>query len=146
MEQFFLYAWLITTLIFLILELSTGGFYLLSFAIGALSAVIVSLIGGNVYWQLALFVAISLMSLFLVRPFAMKVLRTGKKERLSNADAIIGRTATVSEHIPADGFGRVAIDGDDWKAQADDETTSFAKGEKVTVKSRDSIILTVTKK
>ena len=60
----------------------------------------------------------------------------------SNADAIIGRVATVSQDIPANGFGRVALDGDDWKATAKE---SLDKGEKVTIVARESIILTVEK-
>ena len=58
----------------------------------------------------------------------------------SNADAIIGRKAKVSQDIPANGYGRVAIDGDDWKATA---STDIKKGDTVTIVTRESIILTV---
>ena len=60
----------------------------------------------------------------------------------SNADAIMGRMAMVSQDIPANGYGRVALDGDDWKATAKE---SLSKGEKVIIVDRDSIILTVEK-
>ena len=63
-------------------------------------------------------------------------------ERVSNADAIIDRIGTVSETIPVGGYGRVKIDGDDWKAQSD-ETDPIEKGMKVRVLSRDSIIISV---
>jgi membrane protein implicated in regulation of membrane protease activity len=65
-----------------------------------------------------------------------------KEDVRTNADAIIGRTAIVSEEIKAGSFGRVALDGDDWKATA---TTDIAKGEQVEIISRESIILTVNK-
>ena len=46
------------------------------------------------------------------------------------------------ETIETGGFGRVAIDGDVWKAVSEDGT-AIEKGQKVTVVSRDSIIITV---
>ena len=48
----------------------------------------------------------------------------------------------VSETIQAGGFGRVQIDGDDWKAQSPDDD-AIEKGMKVKVIGRDSIILNV---
>ena len=51
----------------------------------------------------------------------------------------------VSEEInPQTGTGRVAIDGDDWKAESDDDQL-IEKGTRVVVVSRESIILTVKK-
>ena len=50
----------------------------------------------------------------------------------------------MAETIDAQkGTGRVIIDGDDWKAVSD---MVIDKGQKVIVKSIDSIILTVTPK
>ena len=63
---------------------------------------------------------------------------------MSNADAIIGRTGRVSAAIEAGGYGRVAIDGDDWKAQSADGS-QVEKDAWVKVIGRDSIIITVEK-
>ena len=64
--------------------------------------------------------------------------------RKSGVQALIGREAIVAETIDAQkGTGRVIIDGDDWKAVSD---MVIDKGQKVIVKSIDSIILTVTPK
>ena len=59
-------------------------------------------------------------------------------------DNLIGRKAIVTEKIESDGFGRVKIDGDDWKARFEDESEAEV-GEKVTIVSYESIILTVKK-
>ncbi len=59
-------------------------------------------------------------------------------------DNIIGKTAVVTERIEENGFGRVKIDGDDWKAQTTDGTAAEI-GEKVKIESYESIILTVKK-
>ena len=60
-------------------------------------------------------------------------------------EALIGRTAIVEEDIVAEtNSGRIAIDGDRWKAVSEDGN-KIAKGEKVVVLKVDSIILTVRK-
>ena len=48
----------------------------------------------------------------------------------------------MSEAIAKGGSGRVAIDGDDWKAVSADGM-AIGKGEKVKVVGRESIIITV---
>lgn len=134
-------AWAVVALVCLLVELFTGSFYIMCFAVGAVAAAIVSPFSG-VYLQLVVFIAVSLASIFLVRPLVMRWMHHEKDFIPSNADAIIGRVATVSQDIPANGFGRVALDGDDWKATAKE---SLDKGEKVTIVARESIILTVEK-
>ena len=48
----------------------------------------------------------------------------------------------TSETIEAEGYGRVAIDGDDWKAVSANGGR-IEKGDNVKVVGRDSIIITV---
>ena len=134
-------AWAVVALVCLLVELFTGSFYIMCFAVGAVAAAIVSPFSG-VYLQLVVFIVVSLASIFLVRPLVMRWMHHEKDFIPSNADAIIGRVATVSQDIPANGFGRVALDGDDWKATAKE---SLDKGDKVTIVARESIILTVEK-
>jgi len=140
-ENFWI-LWAILSVVCLILEMSSGDFYITCFAIGAASAAIADGLGLNGYWQLLVFAACSAVSIFYLRPFALKFLHTDTPSRNSNADAIVGRTGTVSEDIPANGYGRVALDGDDWKAQTADGTP-IAKGQRVRITDRDSIIITV---
>lgn len=135
--------WAIMGVVCLILELTTGGFYIICFAVGAIAALVVSLLGMSFGWQLAAFAVVSAVAIFTVRPFAMKYLHENKPAPVSNADAIIGRIGRVSETITAGHYGRVAIDGDDWKAQASTTTTDIAKGSQVRVVGRDSLIIDV---
>lgn len=129
----------------LILELFSGDFFIMSFAIGGLFAALATMLGG-IYVQLAVFVVFTLISVFLVRPVAIKWLHKGEDKRVSNADALMGRIGTVSDTIVPGGYGRVAIDGDDWKAEASTATNGdIPKGSKVKVIGRESIILTVEK-
>lgn len=56
----------------------------------------------------------------------------------------MGRIGRVSEAIEQGGYGRVAIDGDDWKAVSADGSY-IPLGQNVRVVGRESIIITVEK-
>ncbi len=134
--------WVIISILCLILELSSGDFFILCFAIGAAASAIIAGCGANLTWQVIIFAVVSALSLLLVRPALLKKLHKPNRERLSNAEAMIGQQGRVSEPIEAGGYGRVAIDGDDWKARSADGG-AIAKGVPVRVVKMDSIILTV---
>ncbi|MCD8291123.1 MAG: NfeD family protein [Prevotella sp.] len=136
--------WILVAVLCLILELTNGDFYIMCFAIGAAFTAIISAIGIGFYVQLVIFVICSVLCIFFVRPFALKYIHGKHKERLSNADALIGQIGRVSETIVEGGFGRVALDGDDWKAVSS-AGSCLEKGEKVRIVGRESIILTVEK-
>lgn len=131
-------AWALLSVACILLELFSGGFFILCFAIGGLAALVASFFCGF-YAQLTVFAVVSAVSIFLVRPFAIRYIHLNSDPVPSNADAIMGREAIVSQDIPAGGYGRVAIDGDDWKATA---AIDLKKGTKVRIIGRESIILT----
>lgn len=134
-------VWAIAAVLCLIAELLTGGFFIMCFAIGAAAAAVVAPFAGfNV--QLAVFAIVSTLSIFFVRPFALRYLHRDDEKRVSNADAILGQSGIVSQVIEANGYGRVAIDGDDWKAEAENGE-EIELGAKVVVTGRDSLIITV---
>lgn len=136
--------WLLVSIVCLLLELTSGDLFILCFAIGAVASSVASAFGIDLVWQIVIGVAVAILSLYFVRPPALRWLHRNEDNRLSNAEAIIGRTGKVSETIEAGGFGRVAIDGDDWKAQSVD-SSQIKKGEKVRVVGMESIIITVEK-
>ncbi len=134
--------WVIVSIVCLILELSSGDFFILCFAIGAAVSAIVAGCGANLTVQIITFAVVSALSLLLVRPALIRKLHKPNRERLSNAEAMIGQQGRVSENIEAGGYGRVAIDGDDWKAVSADGS-AIEKDVRVRVVKMDSIILTV---
>lgn len=136
--------WLAMTLLFLVMELFSGGFFIVCFSLGALVSMIAVLFGISFYGQLAIFAVFSVLSLLVIRPVAVKYFYRKSEQKVSNADAIIGRVGEVSETIEPNGFGRVKLDGDDWKAQSKD-AMRIEKGTRVRILSRDSIIVTVEK-
>ena len=134
--------WAVTAVVCLILELTSGDLFIICFSAGAAVAAITAALGLNGYLQLAAFVLFTLAMLFWVRPLAKRYLHQGEEERLSNADALIGRQGRVVETIKAGSYGRVQIDGDIWKAVTTG-TDDIQEGACVTVIDRKSTIITV---
>ena len=135
-------VWAVVAVVCLILELSSGDFFIICFSIGAVFGAVTAMLGLSVYWQMALFALFTLLSIFLVRPVALRYLHRGEENRVSNADALLGRQGRVVESVKANGFGRVQIDGDIWKAVTN-EPSDIAEGQNVRVIGRESTIITV---
>ena len=132
--------WAVVSIICLILELSSGDFFIICFSIGAVFAIIAAALGLGIYWQLFIFAVFSLLSVLFVRPVALRYLHKNEPNKPSNADALLGRTGKVTEAITAGGNGYVQIDGDMWRAVS---TTDIAVGETVRVVDRQSTVVTV---
>lgn len=133
-------VWAVISIVCLILELSSGDFFIICFSIGAVFGIIAAVLGLNVYWQLFIFAIFSLLSIFFVRPVALRYLHKNEPNRASNADALIGRTGKVTEAINGNTPGYVQIDGDLWKAVSN---STIELGETVRVIARESTIVTV---
>ena len=139
------YYWLIAAIVLVILEIMTAGFGVICFAIGAAFSALVSGLGGNLTWQIVIFAIVSLLTFIFLRPVVIRFLDKKSKDVKTNADAIIGRKGVVSERIDAEQHtGRVAVDGDDWKAVSEDGSV-IEKGVTVEIVKLDSIIVTVKK-
>jgi len=139
------YIWLILTLALVVIELFTGGFGVLSFAFGCAAGAIACACGMSLNWQLILAIVVSLVFFIFIRPFAVKFLFRQKEDEVrTNTDALIGRQVRVTEKIDASaGTGHVAVDGDVWKAVAENGEV-IAKGTMVRITAQNSLILTVT--
>ena len=135
------YYWLIAAIVLVILEIMTAGFGVICFAIGAAFSALVSGLGGSLTWQVIVFVVVSLLAFIFLRPVVLRFLDKKSKDVKTNAEAIIGRKGVVSERIDGEQHtGRVAIDGDDWKAVSEDGAV-IEKGTNVEIVKLDSIIV-----
>ena len=134
-------VWAVIAIVCLILELSSGDFFIICFSIGAIGAAIdAGLLDNSITVQVLTFVVVSLVALLYVRPAAKRWLHKGEDKRVSNADALLGRTGKVIEAIKAGDSGYVQIDGDMWKAVSEKD---IAEGETIRVIGRESTIVTV---
>lgn len=135
--------WLIAAIVLVIVEICTASFGSICFAVGAGVATIVAALGGSFIWQIVVFAVVSMLTFMFLRPIVIRWLDSRSKEVKTNADALVGRKGIVSERIDAaQHTGRVAIDGDDWKAVSQDGSV-IEKGASVEILKIDSIILTV---
>ena len=135
--------WLIAASVLVILEVATAGFGVICFAIGAGFAALVAGLGANPTWQIVIFAVVSLLTFIFLRPVVMRFLDKKSKDVKTNADALVGRKGIVSERIDAaQHTGRVAIDGDDWKAVSENGEI-IDEGSSVEIIKLDSIIVTV---
>ena len=106
--------WLVLMVAFLIMEAATVQLVSTWFAVGALAAMVVSLLGAEVWLQLVVFFALSIVLLILLFPMARKHLKP--KLVATNADALVGRLCIVTEEIgPLEG-GRVKLGDVSWSA------------------------------
>ena len=138
--------WVIAALVFFIVEIFTSGFAIACLSVGCLFSAVGAALKLSMAWQFGLFALGAFLAFIFIRPFVLKLMnkKTNANKVTTNMDNIIGRRAVVTEKIESDGYGRVKIDGDDWKARLEDNGEAEV-GEKVTVISYESIILTVKK-
>lgn len=134
--------WTLIGVICLILELTSGDFFIMCFSIGAFITAVVSAFVPSFIGQIIVFAVASLLCLLFVRPLALKYFHRKDEDRPSNVDAMVGRKGVVTETIEAGGFGRVKIDGDSWKACGENDK-AIGKGERVEVVAINSTIITV---
>ena len=114
-------VWLVLLLLFAGGEAATVGLTSIWFAAGALAALIAALLGGALWIQITLFLAVSLLCLAAVRPLAKRHLNN--KVEHTNADRAIGQEALVTEDIDnIHGKGAVIIRGVTWTARSEDGT------------------------
>jgi membrane protein implicated in regulation of membrane protease activity len=112
-------VWFIAALLLFVAEMIAPGFWLLSVAVGAIAAGVVSLVLPGVVAPAVSFVAGTLLSLVGVRPFLLRYLHPAGREIRTNVDALAGKVGIVSARIdPATGKGRVVVEGEDWRAAA----------------------------
>jgi membrane protein implicated in regulation of membrane protease activity len=122
--------WVLGALLLLGVEALTLDLIFASLALGAVAGAIVALLGGTVLAQVLVAVVVALLSLFLLRPFAVRFLKAEGGH--TNIDALIGVNALVMERVDAR-TGRVKVGGEIWSARARRPGTQFHAGTDVVV-------------
>ena len=131
--------WMIAAGGFLVIEALTVGLVSIWFVPGAIIAAILSVWVKNFYIQLAVFLVISGITMFLSKKFFKKT----KSEKLAESnDLLIGKTALAKTDISATD-GKVVVGDVYWRAVSENQIN---EGEYVTVTAVNGNTLTVTKK
>ena len=111
--------WLAAMVIFIIAEATTVTLVSIWFAVGALGAILIALLGGGLTLQVTVFLALAIVLLIFLRGavrkhFAPRITRT-------NVDSVIGATGIVVtpvNNIAA--LGQVQSTGVEWSARSTD--------------------------
>ena len=115
--NWFAIIWLVLMVVFLIVEAATVTLASIWFAGGALVALIVSLLGLEVWVQISAFLLISAALLAALRPLAKKYLTP--KVTATNIDAVIGSTGLVTEAVEnLNATGQVKLGAMYWTARS----------------------------
>jgi membrane protein implicated in regulation of membrane protease activity len=126
--------WIALILIFVIVEVLTVDFTFLMLALGSVGGLLTDLVGAPWWVQLIVASVLSLLLLFAVRPPLLRALRRGGDPALSNVDALLGLSATVTADFDG-GSGHVKLaNGETWTARLRDAPAiPLHTGDRVTV-------------
>lgn len=126
------YFWLVVLIVCLIAEAATTQLVTLWFAAGSIGALFAAYAGLGWAGQLGIFLVLSFLLLFLLRPLFGGVLRP--RQDKTNADRILGQTAVVIQAIDnRQGTGQIRLMGQVWTARSTQEE-EIAAGETVVVR------------
>ena len=139
------HIWIIIAIILLIIEAFTPTFLAACLAIGCITSGVFSYLDFGFKGQLLAFSIGTLTGFFGIRPFMFKyIYKNANNNTKTNVDALVGKTGKVLTTIDSNNNGRVKIEGEDWRAETDDDTI-INVDEKVEVLRINSNILIVKK-
>lgn len=125
-------VWLILLVALVTGEAITVGLTFIWFAVGAMGGLLVAVLNGPVWLQIVVFLALSTLTLILVRPAAAKLLTPGISP--TNADRVLSQIALVTEEINNIAeTGQVKLFGQVWTARSEN-------GEVIPAQSRVRIL------
>lgn len=109
--------WAAAIIVFGIAEAATAQLVSIWFVIGAIAGLISAFCDANLYIQLIVFIAVSVLALVITRPLVKKYIKP-KKEH-TNADRVLIQEGIVVEEINNTlGKGQVKVDGKLWTARS----------------------------
>ena len=135
--------WIALIIVFVAVEIATVGLTAIWFAGGALVALLVQLLGLNIYWQIIFFIAASAILMTVTRPWALKYF----KPRLvkTNYETVVGESVCLTETVDnIKGTGTAVYKGQEWTARAYENGKTFEAGTIVAVKEIRGVTLYVT--
>ena len=120
-------VWLVAMIILILIEIVTVGLTTIWFAVGALVATIVAMLGGGMILQVTLFLFVSFGMLIFTRPWAMKYIN--KKRIKTNYEGIIGKVVRITQDVDNIAEkGCAVVNGQEWTVRAADERIRIQAG------------------
>lgn len=134
------FVWLGVIILAVILEASTCALVSIWFIPAAVVSLILSFFPVPLWIQITVFAVCSALLLIFTKVIFKKTL--GLKRVATNADAVIGEEAIVTEPIDnIEGHGQVKVKGQIWTARSYDKDTKYEKGEILNVVAIEGVKL-----
>lgn len=128
--------WLILLIVFLLVEAFTFNMTTIWFAAGSLAALVLALLGQQIWLQATVMVLVSAVTLLLfilvIKPRLSGSLT--KPSEPTNADRIIGQEGLVLEKLdPIAGTGLIKVKGQTWSSVSEDQSEIAADSKVIVV-------------
>jgi len=135
--------WIILGVVLMVVEIFTPTFFVFWFGLGSLAAAVAAYFWENTIVELLIFIVVSGILVLSTRKLAKKI--TGEQPRSINIDEIVGKEAIVIERVDNKaGTGVVKVNGDMWRAMADNDDTHYEKGQRVKILKVEGAHVVVT--
>lgn len=110
--------WFVLGAVLMVAELFTPAFIIVFFGVGAWAAALTAALWPGLEQELAAFLVVSVLSLFLLRRRLVATFQGRRTEARPNGPefAYTGRQAEVTQAIPAGGEGEISLGGSFWRA------------------------------
>lgn len=135
------YIWIIILIMSLGIEALTMNLVTVWIALGALVALLSSILIKSVAIQTIIFIVTTLLTLIFTRKFVVNVLKIESVK--TNLDSVIGQVGIVTSDINEDKPGRIKVAGKIWTAVS---SNSISIGEKVDILAIEGVKLVVKRR
>lgn len=127
--------WMIFAVVMAGIELLVFSIFIFGpLAMAAACTAVVAGFGGSMELQLAVFIILTLTSMFALYPIAKRH-RAGDPELATNVDALIGKEARTLEEISHESLGLIRFDDSNWTARTKDDVGTIPPDTRVRVVS-----------
>lgn len=113
------YIWLLAAVLLMVGEVLTGTFFLAAVAVGCAAAAGVAALGFGLEAQVTGMIGGALLTFFAARPLLSRLGYASSRHVRTNMEKLPGLSGSVLEPIGGgSAYGRVSVNGDDWRAQS----------------------------
>lgn len=138
------FIWLGLLILFLVIEIATVGLTTIWMAGGTFGAIILDLVGLNLWWQIGAFLVVSFVMLVFTRPFVLKYINSHHEK--TNYEGIIGKVVRITERVDnLQQTGTAVVNGLEWTTRAEQDDVILNPGELAKVVNISGVKLIVKK-
>lgn len=136
------WIWIGILIASIVIEALTDQMVSIWFAPSSVVAVILDFCGVRIYWQIVVFLLISVVGIVFAKIFLPKISPASSKDSKTNIEAIIGEKCVVTEKIDNySSCGQARVKGQIWSARSVNDDEIFEIGETLRVVAIEGVKL-----